>query len=217
MPAPADLAVGLAGVPAGEPVTLDLRLESVVEGVLVSGTVTAPVTGECARCLTPVTQTVTVELTELFAYPDCVTEQTTEEDEVSHLVGDHARPGAAGTGRGGARPAAVPAVPRGLPAGSAPAAVSASTTCPTTTPTPRPTRAGPLSPSGSVEVPRRSRSVAVPKRQMSRSNTRSRRSQWKTSAATLVLCENRACRQPKLPHTVCKVCGPYDGKQVVPV
>ncbi len=59
--------------------------------------------------------------------------------------------------------------------------------------------------------------MAVPKRRMSRSNTRSRRSQWKTSAPTLVACENRACRQPKLPHTVCKVCGTYDNKQVVAV
>jgi large subunit ribosomal protein L32 len=59
--------------------------------------------------------------------------------------------------------------------------------------------------------------VAVPKRRMSRSNTRSRRSQWKTSAPTLVACENRACRQPKLPHTVCKVCGTYDNKQVLAV
>jgi large subunit ribosomal protein L32 len=52
---------------------------------------------------------------------------------------------------------------------------------------------------------------------MSRSNTRSRRSQWKTSAPTLVTCENRACRRPKLPHTVCKVCGTYDNKQVIAV
>ena len=59
--------------------------------------------------------------------------------------------------------------------------------------------------------------MAVPKRRMSRSNTRSRRSQWKTSAPTLVICENRACRQPKLPHTVCKVCGTYDNKQVIAV
>jgi uncharacterized protein len=88
VPAPADLTAGLAGVPEGAPIGLDLRLESVVEGVLVSGTVTAPVTGECARCLTPVTQTETVQLTELFAYPDSVTEQTSEDDEVSHLVGD---------------------------------------------------------------------------------------------------------------------------------
>lgn len=88
VPAPAELTVGLAAVPEGEPVTLDLRLESVVEGVLVSGTVTAPVTAECARCLTPVRDTVTVDVTELFVYPDSTTDQTTEDDEVSHLVGD---------------------------------------------------------------------------------------------------------------------------------
>jgi large subunit ribosomal protein L32 len=52
---------------------------------------------------------------------------------------------------------------------------------------------------------------------MSRSNTRSRRSQWKTSAPTLVLCENRACRKPKLPHTACSNCGTYDNRQVLSV
>lgn len=88
VPAPADLTVGMASVPPGAPMALDLRLESVVEGVLVSGTVTAPVSGECARCLTPVSDTVAVELTELFVYPDSTTDQTTEDDEVSHLVGD---------------------------------------------------------------------------------------------------------------------------------
>jgi uncharacterized protein len=88
VPAPAEMAVGMAAVPEGAPLTLDLRLESVVEGVLVSGTVTAPVTGECALFLTPVSDTVSVPVTELFAYPDSATEQTSEEDEVSHLVGD---------------------------------------------------------------------------------------------------------------------------------
>jgi len=88
VPAPAEMAVALAAVPEGASLALDLRLESVVEGVLVSGTVTAPVAGECARCLTPVSDTVSVPVTELFAYPDSATEQTSEEDEVSHLVGD---------------------------------------------------------------------------------------------------------------------------------
>jgi uncharacterized protein len=88
VPAPADLTVGLAQVPPGSPVALDLRLEAVVEGVLVSGTVTAEVVGECARCLAPTSDEVTVELTELFAYPGSVTEATSEDDEVSHLVGD---------------------------------------------------------------------------------------------------------------------------------
>lgn len=89
VPAPDGLGVDLARVPAGEPVELDLRLESVVEGVLVSGTATAAVAGECARCLGPVADRVAVELQELFAYADSATEETTEEDEVSHLVGDH--------------------------------------------------------------------------------------------------------------------------------
>ena len=57
--------------------------------------------------------------------------------------------------------------------------------------------------------------MAVPKRKMSRSNTRSRRSQWKAAAPTLVDCPR--CRQPKLPHTACSVCGTYNDRQVVAV
>lgn len=59
--------------------------------------------------------------------------------------------------------------------------------------------------------------MAVPKRKMSRSNTRSRRSMWKASVPTLVTCSNRACSELKLPHTVCPTCGQYDGRQVVGV
>lgn len=59
--------------------------------------------------------------------------------------------------------------------------------------------------------------MAVPKRKMSRSNTRSRRSQWKTSVPTLAPCSNRACAELKLPHVVCPNCGQYDGRQVVGV
>jgi large subunit ribosomal protein L32 len=59
--------------------------------------------------------------------------------------------------------------------------------------------------------------VAVPKRKMSRSNTRARRSQWKTTVPTLVACSNRACGELKPPHVVCPTCGQYDGRQVVGV
>ncbi|MDR0960884.1 MAG: 50S ribosomal protein L32 [Propionibacteriaceae bacterium] len=51
--------------------------------------------------------------------------------------------------------------------------------------------------------------MAVPKRRMSRANTHARRSQWKTTAATLVTCVNPACRQKHLPHTACPSCGQY--------
>jgi DUF177 domain-containing protein len=87
--APARIGIELVAIPVGAPVELDLRLESVSEGVLVSGTASAPTEGECARCLTPVTGEVEVALTELFAYPDSATEATTDEDdEVGRVVSD---------------------------------------------------------------------------------------------------------------------------------
>jgi uncharacterized protein len=70
VPAPADLRLELAGVPVGADVELRVRFEAVTEGVLVTGSATAPVAGECARCLAPLTSTVTASFTELYLYPD---------------------------------------------------------------------------------------------------------------------------------------------------
>ncbi|HEX5596215.1 MAG TPA: DUF177 domain-containing protein [Micromonosporaceae bacterium] len=88
VPAPADLGLELIGVPEGADLSLDLRLESVSEGVLVSGTVTVPVEGECGRCLRPIRDVLTVTIQELFAYENSVTVETTEEDEVGRMQGD---------------------------------------------------------------------------------------------------------------------------------
>jgi uncharacterized protein len=82
---PSRIGLDLIAIDAGAPLTLDLRVESVSEGVLVTGTVSAPTVGECARCLTPVTGEVEIELTELFAYPDSTTDATTEDDEVGRV------------------------------------------------------------------------------------------------------------------------------------
>ena len=87
--APSRIGIELIAIPEGAPVAFDLRLESVSEGVLVSGTVSAPTTGECSRCLNPVTGDVEIYLTELFAYPDSATEATTDDDdEVGRVVDD---------------------------------------------------------------------------------------------------------------------------------
>ena len=85
VPSPTRIGVELAAIDEGAPLDLDLRVESVSEGVLASGTVSAPTTGECARCLTPVTDHVEIDITELFAYPDSTTEATTEPDEVGRV------------------------------------------------------------------------------------------------------------------------------------
>ena len=85
--APAGLGSDVIGVREGDELELDLRLESVMEGVLVSGTASALVTGECVRCLDPIEQQLEVDVQELFAYPESSSAEA-EEDEVSHLEGD---------------------------------------------------------------------------------------------------------------------------------
>jgi uncharacterized metal-binding protein YceD (DUF177 family) len=89
LPAPAGWRVELIGVPEGAQVELRLRLESVMEGVLVSGEADVPVVGSCARCLEPVEDTLELDLQELFAYSGSTTEATSEEDEVRRIEGDH--------------------------------------------------------------------------------------------------------------------------------
>lgn len=83
VPAPADLGLGaVVGVPEGTEIELDLRLESVMEGVLVSGTVRAPYTGECVRCLEPVDGEVVAEVQELYVYPERADDAETDDEEL---------------------------------------------------------------------------------------------------------------------------------------
>ena len=83
VPAPAELGGGVAVVQPGSDLVLDLRFEAVVEGVLVSGTASVVVSGECARCLDPVQWVETVPLTELFLH-----EPGPEGEELPVLDGD---------------------------------------------------------------------------------------------------------------------------------
>jgi uncharacterized protein len=86
VPAPADLGIEVLRVPEGSPVELDLRLEAVMEGVLVTGTATAGLEGECVRCLEPITDEMSATFQELFVYDDHGVPE--EDDEVSMLEGD---------------------------------------------------------------------------------------------------------------------------------
>ncbi|MEU7132605.1 YceD family protein [Streptomyces sp. NPDC046261] len=70
IPAPQDLGIEVIGVAEGAAVELDLRLESVMEGVLVTGTARAPLTGECVRCLEPLERELEADFQEMFSYPD---------------------------------------------------------------------------------------------------------------------------------------------------
>jgi uncharacterized protein len=80
VPAPKDLGIEVIGVPEGTAVQLELRLESVMEGVLVTGTVRAPLTGECVRCLEPFERKLDADFQEMYSYPDADT-RTARKDE----------------------------------------------------------------------------------------------------------------------------------------
>jgi len=88
LPAPAGLGSDLLAVPQGAPLAVRVSLEAVLEGIWVSGTVSAPQRGECARCLAPLATEAVVNLEELYAYPGSTTATTTDEDEVSRIIED---------------------------------------------------------------------------------------------------------------------------------
>ena len=78
--APEDLRIELIGVPQGDPVELDLRLESVVEGIFVSGTVRATAKAQDARTLDDLEMPLDAAIEELFVY------EADPQDEESQLV-----------------------------------------------------------------------------------------------------------------------------------
>ena len=89
--APADLGIEVLRVPEGAPVELDLRIEAVMEGVLVTCEAHASLEGECVRCLEPIDDDVDVRFQELFLYDDlAATEGIDPEDDdgVSMLEDD---------------------------------------------------------------------------------------------------------------------------------
>ncbi|CAG7621986.1 YceD family protein [Leucobacter soli] len=80
--APESFGEALATVPAGERVDLEVRLESVHEGILVSAHVDTTMHAECGRCLEPFTAPFEVDFQELFAY-------TPSEADEYGVHGDH--------------------------------------------------------------------------------------------------------------------------------
>ena len=52
--------------------------------------------------------------------------------------------------------------------------------------------------------------MAVPKRKVSRSNTRHRRANWKATPVTMTACPQ--CKAPMQPHIACPSCGSYNGR-----
>jgi uncharacterized protein len=87
-PAPADLGIEVLRVPQGSTIEFELRLEAVMEGVLVTGQAQARLEGECARCLVEIRDEIVADFQELFVYEESSTARDGEDDDLSRLEGD---------------------------------------------------------------------------------------------------------------------------------
>ncbi len=58
------------GVKQGAAIYVEARLESLHDGILVTAEADAHVEGECIRCLDPISDTLRVDIAELFAYSE---------------------------------------------------------------------------------------------------------------------------------------------------
>jgi uncharacterized protein len=81
--APEGWGLDLVKVPAGTPVVIDARFESVMDGVLVTAEVEVPVATECGRCLDPVDIELVAPIQELYAY-----ERDPDDPDAPVLAGD---------------------------------------------------------------------------------------------------------------------------------
>jgi uncharacterized protein len=91
VPAPADLGTAVIGIPEGDDIELSVRLEAVMEGVLVTGEVRGRAVGECVRCLEEALDDVDVTFQELYVYPEraqAAAESGDDEEDVRELDGD---------------------------------------------------------------------------------------------------------------------------------
>jgi len=78
---PEALGAGLAAVPKGGEIELFLSLESVHEGIYVSGGLKTKANADCSRCLEPMSVPLQVDIQELFAYSLEVEDDLVIQDE----------------------------------------------------------------------------------------------------------------------------------------
>lgn len=87
MPAPSGIGDNLVGIPEGTGVTVNGMLESLADGILFTGTISAPFDAECARCLEPIHDTITVAPVVFYTYEeDMPASFSSDEEEVDIIA-----------------------------------------------------------------------------------------------------------------------------------
>ena len=82
-PAPSGIGDEVISIAEGAPVHVDGSIDSIVDGLILNASVTAPVTGECSRCLKPLDGDRTLHVTAFFPYaPDHDSRRNDEEVDI---------------------------------------------------------------------------------------------------------------------------------------
>lgn len=88
MPAPTGIGDDVIGVREGADVAVRGRIDSVVDGVLLTADVTAPVHASCSRCLTPLDHDWTTSITMFFPYDSSAIRDDAGDDELDIIAGE---------------------------------------------------------------------------------------------------------------------------------
>jgi uncharacterized protein len=83
--APEKYGEAMATVPQGTPMTLELRLEGLHEGILATADVVVDASADCVRCLDPFSFELRVDFQELFAYSSSDSDSYTVVDDSLNL------------------------------------------------------------------------------------------------------------------------------------
>ena len=198
-----------ARVDADQPITLDLRLESLSAAIVASGRVRGRWSAVCSRCLTPLEQVFDLKLREVFE-EDPIEDETyplrNDEIDLEQPVRDLVVPDLP----------IVPLCDPGIASGCARPAERTATKTPASAGASRSIPAG--MPCGVRTPGRELRSLNGRPQEKDRQGEDpgpGGRRAWRVVRYGPSLCPH--CHQTKLPHVVCPNCGWYGGRQAVEV
>ena len=87
-PAPSGIGDEIVGVDEGADVHVVGSFDSIVDGLILTARISAPVHAECTRCLTPIKRDWTVDVTTFFPYEDTSSGKSGKDEEVDIVAGE---------------------------------------------------------------------------------------------------------------------------------
>lgn len=87
-PAPSGIGDEIAGIKEDTPVHVTGSFDSIVDGLIFSGTLSVPFTSECTRCLQPIDTTLSPTVTAFFPYEDSASAHNTRNEDVDIIAGE---------------------------------------------------------------------------------------------------------------------------------